>query len=539
VRLGILSKILSQFFFLKEMHQSFFVLTLSLFTTTTGLPLLLNSHIQNAQALPPQQNIRLALSPAQVASIAEQISVRIDGQAPGSGVLIAKQGQTYFVLTAAHVVATPDEYDVVTPDGQKYKVNYAQVKKLPGVDLAVVQFTSARNYQVAKLGNSSQLQRGMPAFVAGWPAGGNTITNPTLLFQQGMVSANSQITQADGYGLIYTNNTLPGMSGGPVLNSQGEVIGIHGKGETERQQATRNSEVVVKVGYNLGVPINTFLNLVSKTGLNIPLAAAARPVGIPPKPVANAPSAPKVDDFIAEGSNKLHKGDFTGAIAALDRAISADPNAVDAYLLRAKARIETLGNSVDMRAPQNRAMINAALADADRAIQLAPGSGDAYMYRAWVRTALRNYPEALTDITEALRISPNNASYLTARSCIYSSDNKAGKQNWYAAIADATEALKLEPNSPDASDAYSCRGVAFGYLREFSRFAQDFTQAIQLKPKVPVLYYNRGVARSMMGDLQGALNDMQKAADLAMEQNQTELYELAVKGMRMIRSQMR
>jgi hypothetical protein len=52
-------------------------------------------------------------------------------QNPGSGVIIARQGQTYYVLTAEHVVATEDEYEIITSDGKKYRLDYKNVKKLP------------------------------------------------------------------------------------------------------------------------------------------------------------------------------------------------------------------------------------------------------------------------------------------------------------------------------------------------------------------------------------------------------------------------
>jgi serine protease Do len=68
---------------------------------------------------------------AQVETLARQVTVQIQGQAPGSGVIVARQGQTYFVLTAAHVVPSPDEYEIVTPDGKKYPLDYKLVKKFP------------------------------------------------------------------------------------------------------------------------------------------------------------------------------------------------------------------------------------------------------------------------------------------------------------------------------------------------------------------------------------------------------------------------
>jgi S1-C subfamily serine protease len=55
---------------------------------------------------------------AQVDEIARQITVRINSSknGNGSGVIFAKQGNTYSVLTASHVVSNPDKYKIVTPD---------------------------------------------------------------------------------------------------------------------------------------------------------------------------------------------------------------------------------------------------------------------------------------------------------------------------------------------------------------------------------------------------------------------------------------
>jgi tetratricopeptide (TPR) repeat protein len=476
----------------------------------------------------------MALTLPQVAAIAEQISVRIDGQAPGSGVLLAKQGTTYFVLTAAHVVATPDEYDIIAPDGQKYRVNYPQVKKLPGADLAVVPFTSTRSYQVAKLGNSSQVQRGAATFVAGWPAGSSAITAPTLLFQQGIISASSQVPQADGYGLIYNSNTLPGMSGGPVLNSQGELIGIHGKGDTERSgtQATANSGVVVKTGFNLGVPINTFLTLATKAGLSLPQVTTAVATI---KPQASSAQASRIDDFIAEGSNKIRQGDYTAALAALDKAIAVDPNAADAYRMRTDARMGTIGwTHVAMKAERNRAVVAAALTDIDRAIQINPSLSDAWALRSTIRQATGDDKGAFADIEEAIRLSPNAGFPYIIRANV-----NANQGNWRATIADATQGLKLEPNSPFAGWAYNARGTALFRLNDFQASIQDLTQALRLNPKVPAIYINRGHARASAGDLQGGMADMQKGADLAIEQNEQEIHAVAVRGMQRIRSMMR
>jgi tetratricopeptide (TPR) repeat protein len=191
---------------------------------------------------------------------ASQFTVLISGQNPGSGVIFAKTGNTYYVLTAKHVVATPDEYEIIDADKKRHPLDYSKVKKLPNIDLAVVQFTSNQAYRVARLGNSQQVQEGNGVFVAGWPVPNAAITQPTRVVTKGEI-AGLQTGGADGYELLYSNTTSPGMSGGPVLNARGELIGIHGRADGTQERG--------KTGLNLGIPINLFLQLAPQTGLNL------------------------------------------------------------------------------------------------------------------------------------------------------------------------------------------------------------------------------------------------------------------------------
>jgi tetratricopeptide (TPR) repeat protein len=196
-------------------------------------------------------------STSNVYRIANQTTVLIDGQNPGSGVIISRVGNTYYVLTAKHVVATPDEYTIVTSSGKKFPVDYSLVKKLNNLDLAVVQFTSSENFQVAQLANSEQLNQGDNIFVSGWPIidgrSNQQVTDGRITgFRQG---------DANGYELTYNNATGGGMSGGPVFNANGQVIGIHGRGGGNQE--------VGKIGINLGIPIHLFVRQVPQTGLSL------------------------------------------------------------------------------------------------------------------------------------------------------------------------------------------------------------------------------------------------------------------------------
>ena len=204
------------------------------------------------------------------ASIAQQVTVLIDGQNPGSGVIIGKDGNTYSVLTAKHVVPRQDDYNIIGPDNQQYGVDYSNVKQLPDVDLAIIQFTSNQNYNVAEFGNSDQVQLGKNIYIGGWSHPEPPITDNIFRFVDGTIAALPEKPLPAGYQLIYTNITRSGMSGGPVLNQEGNIIGIHGQAEGREVYLPDYETIHDKTGFNLGIPINTFLALAGKTKISLP-----------------------------------------------------------------------------------------------------------------------------------------------------------------------------------------------------------------------------------------------------------------------------
>jgi tetratricopeptide (TPR) repeat protein len=199
-------------------------------------------------------------SPPNVYKIAKATTLLIEGQASGSGVIISKVGNTYFVLTAKHVVQSQQEYTVTTPSGKKYPLDYKQIKKLANLDLAVAQFTSEENLSIAQLGNSEAVDQGDVIYVSGWPAEDKAITKRSQFASKGEI-AGVQSGNADGYELMYGNSTGPGMSGGPIFNSNGQVVGIHGR--------AAGNEDIGKVGINLGIPVHLFLRQAPQAGLNL------------------------------------------------------------------------------------------------------------------------------------------------------------------------------------------------------------------------------------------------------------------------------
>lgn len=180
-----------------------------------------------------------------VLSIAQQVTVRIfTNPGAGSGVLIAHQGQTYTVLTCDHVAnsSTDQTYRILTHDGKIYTGQRHNTIRFQGLDVALVQFESLTLYPVVRLGNLDATMVGEPIYIAGFPnyqpRDGNNLDitydwgiKAFQLSEGSLTMLLSERSLLRGYQLAYSNETSSGMSGGAVLNQQGELIGIHGRGK--------------------------------------------------------------------------------------------------------------------------------------------------------------------------------------------------------------------------------------------------------------------------------------------------------------------
>ncbi|MGK7899857.1 MAG: COP23 domain-containing protein [Hormoscilla sp.] len=186
-----------------------------------------------------------------VSTIAEEITVRIDGpKAGGSGVIVKREGNDYTVLTNWHVVDNAGDYVIQTSDGKRHRVNYRQ--EMSGLDLARLQFTSTQSYRVAELGNSENVSRNQSVYVSGWLNPIPGINERSYQFIEGKITSILSGSEDGGYALVYSNiGTYKGMSGGPLLNEQGQVVGINGR--------AAGDSITGPVGLYLGIPISRFL----------------------------------------------------------------------------------------------------------------------------------------------------------------------------------------------------------------------------------------------------------------------------------------
>jgi tetratricopeptide (TPR) repeat protein len=470
-----------------------------------------------AATIPLVQTIATAKSSVEVAETARTITVLItSSNGQGSGVILKQEGDIYTVLTAAHVVKKKVNYQITTPDDKQYQVMSNSIVSAPGdIDLAVVKFKATAKYPLAKLGNCNILTRGMELYVAGFPGMDRAITSAILVVREGKISANSHKTFDKGYSLIYSNDTLNGMSGGAVLNSNGELVAIHGVGDRDEDGR--------KNGFNLGIPIERFGTVANKMGveLNGQVAAIAKD------------TAPKADDYFASGVQKRKKGDYQGALADYNQAISIDPNFAMAYNNRGVIKKENLNDPQGALADYNRALqINpnfamaynnrgvikkenlndpqGALADYNRALQINPNFAMAYSNRGVIKKENLNDPQgALADYNRALQINSNYAEAYNNRGVI----KKENLNDPQGALADYNRALQINSNY---AMAYNNRGVIKQDILNDSQDALvDYNRAIQIKPNYADAYYNRGNLKTYkLNNYQGALADYNRAIQI-------------------------
>lgn len=483
---------------------------------------------------------------AKIKARAETITVRIDTyNSNGSGVIVAHQGETYYVLTAEHVVAKEQEYKIVTLDGQQYPIDYSQVKKIAGSDLAVVKFTSQQDYQVATLANYKSKQEEMLEamsvaasnpetaqanlhkigeeyaqifektqnlipwlFLFGWQrqqdmpqprltAGRDVTLRKTLLSEENQAATVfkdiSAATEEKGYQLSYTNFSQGGMSGGAVLDSQGRLIGIHSAAEGERVGLRE-----IQLGLSLGIPIQTFLSSAKQAGIQPewlkvetsppPLITAADKQAITESlfEVTSLTANAKATDWINYGNELWRLFQYEEAIAAFEQAIALQPDLAQAHY----------GKAISLR---DRAEFKAiGIGNLEQLEELDAEAETIELDRA-------GYEEALAAFIKTTELDPNFETAWQEQGVLL---NELGRHP--EALAAYDKAIALNPNN---DHLHYLRGSLLLQLFRHAEAVEAFNKAIALQPSA--IYYMARMSASMfMGDSQKMEADLERVREI-------------------------
>ena len=177
----------------------------------------------------------------------------------GSGVIYKKEGDTAYLVTNTHVINGAKKVDIRLADGTK--VPGEIVGSDTYSDIAVVKIAADKVTTVAEFGDSDQLTVGETAIAIGSPLGSeyaNTVTQGIVSSLNRNVSLKSEDGQAISTNAIQTDTAInPGNSGGPLINIQGQVIGI-----TSSKIASNGGTSVEGLGF--AIPSNDAQNIIKQ-----------------------------------------------------------------------------------------------------------------------------------------------------------------------------------------------------------------------------------------------------------------------------------
>ena len=345
-------------------------------------------------------------------------------------------------------------------------------------DLALLQ-VSAPGIKPLPLGNSEAVKIGETVYVAGNPKGLEGT------FSDGIISS-----RRGGYAkgrLQMTAPISPGSSGGPVLNTKGEVIGV--------------SYLILEGDQNLNFAIPS---LYLKT-----LIALAKTS----KPLSQGNHSVSAETYFVRGNTKAVLGQYLAAVSDYDKAIQLKPDHAMAYYNRGLAKYH-LGQYL------------AAISDYDKTVQLKPNDAIAYSNRGAAKADLGQHFAAIKDFDKAIQLKPDAANAYNNRGAA-----KAKLGQYSAAISDYDKAIQLEPN---VANAYNNRGLAKYYLGQYLVAISDYDKAIQLKPDYANAYLSRGVAKALLNRNSEAKHDLRTALRLAEKTDNKSLKAKIEKNLRLL-----
>ncbi|OTN88482.1 serine protease DO [Enterococcus sp. 7E2_DIV0204] len=190
---------------------------------------------------------------------AESDGSDLQAASEGSGVIYKKDGKTAYVVTNNHVVDQAKGLEVVLHDGTKVEGELVGTDSY--TDLAVIKISSDKVDSIAEFGNSDNLKIGEPALAIGSPLGSAYANSVT----QGIISSVNRNIQNENNGQAININAIqtdaainPGNSGGPLVNIEGQVIGINSVKIVQSE-----SQVSVE-GMGFAIPSNDVVNIINQ-----------------------------------------------------------------------------------------------------------------------------------------------------------------------------------------------------------------------------------------------------------------------------------
>ena len=180
----------------------------------------------------------------------------------GSGVIYKKEGDYAYLVTNTHVIAGAQQIDIQLSSGEK--VEGELVGSDTYSDIAVIKIDASKVTTVAEFADSDTIKVGEIAIAIGSPLGtvyANSVTQGIISSLSRTVTTQSEDGQIISTNAIQTDTAInPGNSGGPLINIQGQVIGI----TSSKITFVDTSSNVSVEGMGFAIPSNDAISIINQ-----------------------------------------------------------------------------------------------------------------------------------------------------------------------------------------------------------------------------------------------------------------------------------
>lgn len=185
----------------------------------------------------------------------------------GSGVIYKKDGDTAYIVTNNHVISGAEKIDILLASGEKLSGELVGADTYS--DIAVIKIAADKVTTIAEFANSDTIKVGETAIAIGSPLGSvyaNTVTQGIISSLSRTVTSQTEDGQTISTNAIQTDVAInPGNSGGPLINIQGQVIGINSSKITS--SSVSSSGVAVE-GMGFAIPSNDVVQIINQLETN-------------------------------------------------------------------------------------------------------------------------------------------------------------------------------------------------------------------------------------------------------------------------------
>jgi tetratricopeptide (TPR) repeat protein len=461
--------------------------------------LILGLFLSLSYAQETAENIEKPIETDLISEKAKESTVRIVGLARKKSDFLLDGGTGFFVApdkiaTSFHVAAGPITVPIFAKLGHKEAIWVIEGVMAFDVksDIAILKVKSEGIPM--PFSDIDTLQIGETVFLAGYPDAEEYKVTEGIV--KDVRSSDKLIKMA--------LEVHPGNSGSPVLNSKGEVIGIHvghsydampssalkallaGSTSTEPMEQWQERKIVrayvyYKQGwkkYNDGNAKEAIKDFDQAIKLN----------------------PDDAESYKFRAKVKTGFGDHTGAIEDYNQAIKLNPDDAESYKKRgeAKGQLSDYAGKIDD--------YSHALKLKSDAVQLKPDDANTYIELGHMKRSIGDHAGAIEAYTAAIKLKPDD---------VFGYYNRGWAKNHIGdhagAIEDFTEAIKLKP---EYANAYNVRGLAKVALKDYAGAIADYDKAIELNPKYADVYHNRGLAKEALGQHDAAKVDFEKAKEI-------------------------